>query len=257
MRDKVQNITLDKFSTVDGIFHLAAQASVPYSIENFYNSSKNNILGSLKIFDWAKELEIPVVFASSSAIYGNLSLGDDSKSNYEILSPYALDKLTMEGYASMMFNVYDIKSIGLRFFNVYGPNQDPSNPYSGVISIFIDRILKGKTITVNGGYQTRDFVYVDDIVDVMLTSMHLLHESDICEFFNVGTGKSTSVDVLLNTIKDILNADPRIIKKELPKGDPEKSEGTYEKIIEILNIDLANFVTLETGLHKTIKSLLV
>ncbi len=256
IQDKVQNIKLDKFSTVDGIFHLAAQASVPYSIENFYNSSKNNILGSLKIFDWAKELGIPVVFASSSAIYGNLSLGDDSKNNFEILSPYALDKLTMEGYASMMFNVYDVKSIGLRFFNVYGPNQDPSNPYSGVISIFIDRILKGKTITVNGGYQTRDFVYVDDIVDVMLTSMHSLHESDICDFFNVGTGKSTSVDVLLNTIKDILNADPRIIKKELPKGDPEKSEGTYEKIIEILNIDLANFVTLETGLQKTIKPLL-
>ena len=73
IQDKVQNIKLDKLSTVDGIFHLAAQASVPYSIEKFYNSSKNNILGSLKIFDWAKELGIPVVFASSSAIYGNLS----------------------------------------------------------------------------------------------------------------------------------------------------------------------------------------
>ncbi len=97
-------------------------------------------------------------------------------------------------------------------------------------------------------------MYVDDIVDVMLTSMHLLHKSDICEFFNVGTGKSTSVDVLLDTIKNILNADPPIIKKELPKGDPEKSEGTYEKIKEILNIDLSNFVNLENGLQKTIKS---
>ncbi len=248
---------MDQLGTFNGIFHLAAQASVPYSIDNFYNSSKNNLLGSLKIFDWAKELGIPVVFASSSAIYGNLSLGDDSKSSFEILSPYALDKLTMEGYASMMHNVYDVKSIGLRFFNVYGPNQDPSNPYSGVISIFIDRILKEKTITVNGGYQTRDFVYVDDIVDVMLTSMVTLHERDICDFFNVGTGKSTSVDVLLNTIKEILNADPKVIKKELPKGDPEKSEGTYEKIREILNIDLENFVTLENGLQKTIKSLLI
>ena len=78
--------------------------------------------------------------------------GPDSKSDFEIRSPCALDKLTMEGYASMMFDVYDFKSIGLRFFNVYDQNQDPSNPYSGVISIFIDRILKGKTITVNGGY---------------------------------------------------------------------------------------------------------
>lgn len=256
IRCKVQDIKNYEIGDIDGIFHLAAQASVPYSIENFFSSTKNNLMSSLKVFDLSKELGIPVVFASSSAIYGNLSLGDDSISNFEILSPYALDKLTIEEYASMMFNVYNVKSIGLRFFNVYGPKQDPSNPYSGVISIFIDRILKGKTITVNGGYQTRDFVYVDDIVDVMLASMHLLHESDICEFFNVGTGESTSVNVLLNTIKDILNADPRIIKKELPKGDPEKSEGTYEKIREILNIDLANFVTLKTGLQKTIKSLL-
>ncbi len=257
INSQVQDIKSDEIDDIDGIFHLAAQASVPYSIDNFFSSSKNNLLSSLKVFEWAKELGIPVVYASSSAIYGNLSLGDDSKSNFEILSPYALDKLTMEEYASMMFNIYNVKSIGLRFFNVYGPKQDPSNPYSGVISIFIDRILRGKTITVNGGYQTRDFVYVDDIVNVMLKSMDTLNKNDICEFFNVGTGKSTSVDVLLNTIKEILNADPKVIKKELPKGDPEKSEGTYEKIREILNVDLENFVNLENGLQKTIKPLLI
>ncbi len=256
IENKVQSIGINDFLDIDGIFHLAAQASVPVSIDDFYSSSSNNLLSSIYVFNLAKKFKIPVVYASSSAIYGNLSLGDDSKNNFEILSPYALDKLTMEKYASMMYNVYDIRSIGLRFFNVYGPNQDPSNPYSGVISIFIDRILKGNTITVNGGYQTRDFVYVEDVVDVMLKSMDTLHESDICEFFNVGTGKSTSIDVLLNIIKGILNADPGIIKKELPKGDPEKSEGTYEKIRNILNIDLAKFVTLENGLKKTINSLL-
>ena len=96
-----------------------------------------------------------------------------------------------------------------------------------------------------------------NIVDVMLKSMDTLNKNDICEFFNVGTGNSTSVDVLLNTIKEILNADPRVIKQELPKGDPEKSEGTYEKIREILNIDLANFITLKNGLQKTIKSILI
>ena len=238
IENKVQSNEIDDLSDIDGIFHLAAQASVPVSIDEFYSSSSNNLLSSICVFNLAKKFRIPVVYASSSAIYGNLSLGDDSKNNFEILSPYALDKLTMEKYASMMYDVYDVKSIGLRFFNVYGPNQDPHNPYSGVISIFIDRILKGNTITVNGGYQTRDFVYVEDVVDVMLKSMETLHESDICEFLNVGTGKSTSINVLLNIIKDILNADPRIIKKELPKGDPEKSEGTYEKIRDILNIDL-------------------
>ena len=256
IENKVQSNEIDDLSDIDGIFHLAAQASVPVSIDKFYSSSSNNLLSSIRVFNLAKKFRIPVVYASSSAIYGNLSLGDDSKNNFEILSPYALDKLTMEKYASMMYDVYDVKSIGLRFFNVYGPNQDPSNPYSGVISIFIDQILKGNTITVNGGYQTRDFVYVEDVVDVMLKSMETLHESDICEFFNVGTGKSTSINELLNIIKDILNADPQIIKKELPKGDPEKSEGTYEKVRDILDIDLAKFVTLENGLEKTINSLL-
>mgnify|MGYP006173821857 FL=1 len=156
---------------IDGIFHLAAQTSVPLSIDNLYDSSKNNLLGMLKIWETAKNNNVPIVYASSSAIYGNLPLGNDEKNNYDIISPYAQDKLTMEDYSAMCYRVYNTPSIGLRFFNVYGPRQDPSSPYSGVISIFINKLLKNKSVMVNGGYQTRDFVFVEDIINVMIQSM--------------------------------------------------------------------------------------
>lgn len=251
--DKIQGLSQKEIGKVDGIFHLAAQASVPLSIENFFESSENNLLSMLKVFDLTKTLQIPIVYASSSAIYGNLPLGNDIDEKFDIISPYAQDKLTMEHYASMMFKMYKIKSLGLRFFNVYGPKQDSLNPYSGVISIFIDRMLKDKTVVINGGHQTRDFIYVLDIVDVMIKSMELLNKKTLCDNFNVGTGKSVSVDELYINIKNILNINSKIIKKDLPFGDPERSAGTFQKINKVLKIDITNFTDLRSGLKETIK----
>ena len=200
---RIQDVSKDQIISSDGIFHLAAQASVPISINDFFNSSNNNILGTLKVFDWARSEKIPIVYASSSAVYGNLPLGDDLKEDYDILSPYAQDKLTMEQYALLLFKIYKVKSLGLRFFNVYGPKQDPKNPYSGVISIFIEKILCGEPVTINGGYQVRDFIYINDIVDVLIKSMNLLHNKNICNYCNVGTGVTVSIDELLLSLKNI------------------------------------------------------
>ncbi len=251
--EKVQNVSVDQIGSIDGIFHLAAQASVPYSIDNFFESSKNNILSSLKVFEWAKNQNIPVVYASSSAVYGNLAVGVDTEIKHNILSPYAQDKLTMEHYAAMMFDIYNINSLGLRLFNVYGPRQDPSNPYSGVISIFIDRMLNGNPVTINGGFQTRDFIYVQDVVNVMKKSMELLHKKNICEYFNVGTEISVTIDELFLNTKSIMNANPEVIRKILPHGDPERSAGSYTKINDILGVDISSFCDLRTGLIKTIE----
>jgi len=253
IKKQAQEITNEELFPVDGIFHLAAQASVPYSIDNIFESSKNNILSALKVFELSKDQNIPVVYASSSAVYGNLPLGDDTKMKYDIVSPYAQDKLTIEHYAAMMFEIYNVNSTGLRLFNVYGPRQDPTNPYSGVISIFIDRILKGNPVTINGGFQTRDFIYVQDVVNVMVKSMELLHEKNICENFNVGTGQSVTIDELFSLTKSILNVDPEVIRKNLPYGDPERSAGTYTKIKEILGVDISSFIDLQSGLIKTIE----
>ena len=234
------------------IFHLAAQASVPYSIDNFFKSSENNLLSSLKVFSWEKDQNIPVVYASSSAVYGNLPIGDDQTEEYDILSPYAQDKLTLEHYARMCWDIYKIPSIGLRFFNVYGPRQDATSQYSGVISIFIDRLMQNKPVTVNGGYQTRDFIFVDDIIEVMLRSMKYLLNNRSCDVFNVGTGVSVTIDQLLKIVSEIIKIEPEVITKELPQSDPIKSSGVYEHLERTLNIDIDHFVKLEDGLRNTI-----
>ena len=252
IKKPVQAMEIDQLPELDGIFHLAAQTSVPKSLTDFYNSSANNLLGTLKVWHWAIKLNIPIVYASSSAIYGNLPIGSDTIDKYDILSPYAQDKVTMEHYAKLCWNIYKSRSIGLRFFNVYGPRQDPSNPYSGVISIFINRLLKNQPVTVNGGYQTRDFVYVKDIVVVMIRSMenHIAQKS--CTVLNVGTGKSISIDILLAMLADIIEVKPEIIRKPLPPGDPERSGGTYQKLKDVLALDPNQFVQLEKGLIDTI-----
>ena len=250
---RIQDINLDELDErIEGIFHLAAQTSVPLSIEEFYSSSSNNLLGTLKVWDIAKYFDIPIVYASSSAVYGNLPLGDDEIDVYDIMCPYAQDKLTMEDYARLCWTLYNIPSMGLRFFNVYGPRQDPTNAYSGVISIFIDRLLKDRDITVNGGYQTRDFIYVEDIVNVLNESMVKLFNNKMCDAVNVGTGISISVNQLLAALSSSMNKKPTVILKDLPPGDPERSMGKYEKLDRIFNIDRKTFYNLNEGLEKTI-----
>ncbi len=252
LKKKVQKVSDKRINSIDGIFHLAAQASVPYSIDNFFNSSENNFLSSLKVFSWAKDQNIPVVYASSSAVYGNLPIGDDQTEEYDILSPYAQDKLTLEHYARMCWDIYNTPSIGLRFFNVYGPRQDATSQYSGVISIFLDRLMQDRSVTVNGGYQTRDFIFVDDIVEVMDRSMKHLLKKGSCDVFNVGTGVSVTIDQLLETLAEILKVEPKIKIKELPESDPIQSSGVYKHLERTLNIDIDHFVKLEDGLKNTI-----
>ena len=169
IKKPIENLKLDNFKKIDCIIHMAAQSVVKFSVDDFYKSSKKNLLSSLYVFEIAKRFKIPVIFASSSAIYGRKGWGDDKiKNNFSSLSPYAQDKYTIEQYAKMANEIYNINSIGLRFFNIYGPNQKESNPYSGVIPIFINRAKKNKLIRINGGHQTRDFVFIDDVLKIIL-----------------------------------------------------------------------------------------
>jgi len=252
IKNKIQDVKLIDFPEADGIFHLGAQASVPISIENFYESSVNNLDSSLKVFEICRKFTIPVVYASSSAIYGNLPLGNDENEMYEILSPYALDKLTLEQYSKLFYKLYNISSIGLRFFNVYGPRQDPTNPYSGVISIFIERFLEQLPIIINGGYQTRDFVYVGDIVNVIIHAMNIAKSNSICDQVNVGTGLAITIDELYNKLSNIFNYKPEVNYKKLPEGDPDKSGGVFNKLSSILKIDTNEFKSVDHGLLNTV-----
>ena len=255
IKKKIQNIKNLKIKKLNGIFHLAAQSSVSLSLNNFYKSSTNNIESSLKVFEFSKQFSAPVVYASSSAVYGNLPLGNDQKEKFSITSPYAQDKLTVEYYAKILFEIFKISSVGLRLFNVYGPGQRHNSPYSAVIPIFINRMLKKLPVIINGGFQTRDFVYVQDVIDVMLMLMKKIQKQKTFQIFNFGTGRSVKIDFLFKLIKKNINVEPKIIRRKLDKFDPKKSSGTYKKIYRYLNLKKYNCTKLENGLVKTIDSM--
>ena len=250
--EKIQFFDFEILPKIDAVIHLAAQPSVPISIADFRNSSSGNILGTIKIIDYCSINQIPLTYASSSAIYGNLELGSDVNSEIDLLSPYATDKYVMELYAKTAFKLYKLSSIGLRFFNVYGPRQDPNSPYSGVISIFIDRLLKGQNITINGGYQTRDFIYVNDVVEIIFQSTVLTSGKQMCEHSNVLTGNSVSIDYLAKMLINHIEQDVDINYQALSISDPEKSSGSIKKMTELFGVDLKKMIPLNSGLSKTV-----
>lgn len=253
IKKKIQEISNIKIKNLKGIFHLAAQSSVLLSIKKTYESSNNNLNSSLKVFEIAKKFNIPVIYASSSAVYGNLSIGDDVKNKISITSPYAQDKLILEKYAKMYYNLFNIASIGLRFFNVYGPNQNSNSPYSAVIPIFIRQMKKNLPVTINGGYQTRDFIYVNDVIKIMTLAMSYLQKKKIANVINVGTGKSININNLYKLIKKKLSSQSKVIKKPLQKFDPKKSVGTFNKLKRIIINNNFTFTSLKEGISSTIR----
>lgn len=252
---KIEVFDFSKLSNIDAVVHLAAQVSVPVSIDDFGRSSSSNLLGTIKVIDFCSSYQLPLVYASSSALYGNLELGDDSSSTVDLLSPYAADKYVMEIYAKVAYKLYRLSSIGLRFYNVYGPRQDPSSAYSGVISIFSDRLLRGKSITINGGFQSRDFIYVEDIVKAIDKAVVTANTGVICEQINILTGRSISVDCIADMLINTVGAQVQKIYRELPAGDPKRSKGTTAKMQQLLDIDLDGMVPIDVGLLSTVNFL--
>jgi UDP-glucose 4-epimerase len=256
VKEKIQEFDIKNIDyEIKGIFHLAAQVSVQKSISNMYKSSSNNLSSSLKVLEIAKLKKVPIVYASSSAIYGNMPFSDDLKNKFEILSPYALDKLSMEKYSKLSWDLYGVSSLGLRFFNVYGPRQDPSSPYSGVISIFLKKILNNKPVTLNGGHQTRDFIYVKDVCNILVKAMNLLFFEKQCGYYNLGTGKSITIKNLLELISGLLNVIPNVIYKNLPKGDPKASVCSVVSLENKMNFSSKEFTPIKKGIEETIKYL--
>lgn len=248
----VTNFDFSQLGGVDSFVHLAAQASVPLSISEYKASSSANIIGTINVIDHCSSHNIPLVYASSSAIYGNLPVGDDATLDSDLISPYAADKYAMEIYARAAFSAFGLSSIGLRFFNVYGPKQDPTSPYSGVISIFADRLSKNLPITVNGGHQSRDFIYVGDVVACIESALAEVLNNSVSDSVNVLTGSSITISELVTHLSNIIGNTPEVNIAPLPNGDPEVSEGTIRKMISILNVQPESFVGIEEGLSSTI-----
>jgi UDP-glucose 4-epimerase len=245
----VEDVDFSALTEFDGVFHLAAQASVPLSVKNFYASSTTNLLSALKVIDYCATNRIPLVYASSSAVYGNMPLGDEGGS-VDLLSPYSADKFMSEIYCDVANKLYGLRSYGLRFFNVYGPRQDPKSPYSGVISIFADRVLKGEPITINGGHQTRDFIYVEDIFRGLWSSYDFLSDNLVSTYSNLLTGNSISIDELANILMSLAGNMVEKRYQKLPPGDPEKSLGTIDRMRDQLK--MSQFVKLDDGLRQVL-----
>lgn len=215
-----------------GIFHLAAIASVPKSNEDWIGSHRVNQTGTLAVFNASRASgKVPVVYASSAAVYGDQRADRlTEQAVVRPLSPYGADKLGSELHGHVAATLFGIPNIGLRFFNVYGPRQESSSPYSGVISIFAAKALSNFPITIYGnGRQTRDFVNVADVVSHLIRAMNLAKGSNKTSgVFNVCTGKGKCVTDLAEMIISLLKSSSSISYSPPRFGDIESSVGNPE-----------------------------
>src|SRR6266851_6976441 len=190
----------------DGCFHLAAIASVERCRQEWLQSHKVNLAGTITVFEEACRAQqgrgrpVPVVYASSAAVYGNTSEIPISEGTpTRPANAYGVDKLGCEQHAGVASRIHQLHSVGLRFFNIYGPRQDPHSPYSGVISVFCQRILRGAPVEIHGdGNQVRDFVYVGDAVRALRRAIDAATLTP--QIYNVCTGVETTIHQLGATV---------------------------------------------------------
>jgi len=238
---------------VDGCFHLAAIASVQRSVEDWLGAHKANLTGTISVFDAAAKAAPaprPVVYASSAAVYGdNSDVPLMESAATRPLTAYGADKLGCELHGRVAWHVHGIPNTGLRFFNVFGPRQDPKSPYSGVIAIFAERIAAQRPITIHGdGKQVRDFVYVGDVVRHLLAAMD--DHPPQARVFNVCTGRATNLLQLAEALGRITGNIPNISRDPARPGDIRVSIGNPDAAQAALRVS-AN-TTLEAGLRSTL-----
>lgn len=239
---------------IDFVSHQAAVGSVPRSIKEPFNTNDVNVGGFVNILKAAVENKIKkFVYASSSSVYGDeptLPKREDRTGN--CLSPYAVSKKADELYADVFARVYGIDVIGFRYFNIFGPRQDPDGPYAAVIPLFVKAIMNNNSAYINGdGEQTRDFTYVDNAVQVNIKGMLSTNDKAKNKVYNVAVGENYSVNFLYNSIRKYLHSTIEAVHREAREGDIRDSLADVSRAKELLNYHPdAKF---ETGLIKTIE----
>jgi UDP-glucose 4-epimerase len=235
----------------DYVFHLAAIASVPYSIQYPLETHEINTTGTLKVLLAARDAKVKrFIYSSSAAVYGDEpSLPKKETSPLKPQTPYALTKLAGEQYTLMFHKLYGIETVALRYFNVFGPRQDPNSPYSGVITKFVAALKANKQPIIFGdGMQTRDFVFVSDVVQANLKAMTAPVAGRV---FNIATGVQVSIKEMLAHLNEILNT------KIAPKYEPRQPGDILHSVADISEakkaLHFSPSITFHEGLEQTVK----
>jgi nucleoside-diphosphate-sugar epimerase len=237
---------------VDFVFHLGALPRVQFSISEPLKSNKANVDGTLVMLNAARHAKVRrFVFSSSSSVYGDqtvLPLYEDMKPNP--LSPYALQKLTGETYARQFYKIWGLETISLRYFNVFGPRQQPNSSYAAAIPKFAYQIIQRQRPTVFGdGEQTRDFTYVSDVVGANITSAWIDNSEAYGEAFNIGGGNRISVNNIVGEVGKILGVNPQA-EYLPPVVESKHTMADISKAKRILG--WVPKVSFEQGLYKTV-----
>jgi nucleoside-diphosphate-sugar epimerase len=236
---------------VDYVLHQAAIPSVPRSVKDPIASNRANVDATLNVLVAARDARVKrLVFAGSSSAYGNTAtLPKREDMPNSPLSPYALQKVIGEQYLQMFTRLYGLETVSIRYFNVFGPRQDPTSPYSGVISVFATALLENRSPMIYGdGEQTRDFTYVANVVDGVLRACEAPGASG--EVINVATGGRISLNQLFRTMRDVVGGSVEPTHGDVRSGDVKDSQADIAKARRLLGYQ--PIVSFEEGLKRTI-----
>ena len=245
-------ICLGAAEGIDLISHQAALGSVPRSVKDPITTHEVNATGTLNIFNAARENNIRrVVYAASSSTYGDHPGLPKIEDKIGLpISPYGVTKLVNELYAKVFSELYGMEFVGLRYFNVYGPQQNPAGPYAAVIPLFIKALLEEKSPIINGdGENSRDFTFVEDVVQANLLAMFTNNPLAVNQVYNVAKGEQTTLNELFNTLKTISGRDIQPIHGQERNGDIKHSLADISKARQLLGYNPSTSPA--EGLRKT------
>ena len=237
---------------MDYVLHQAAIPSVPRSVTDPVTSNRANITATLNVLVAARDARVRrVMYAGSSSAYGNApALPKREDMTSDPLSPYALQKVVGEQYCRMFTQLYGLETVTIRYFNVFGPRQDPGSPYSGVISLFSTALLAGRQPIIYGdGEQTRDFTYVANVVDGVLRACEAPNVAG--DTINVATGGRVSLNELLRVMNAIVGSNQQALYADARPGDVNDSQADITKARALLGYEPT--VGLEEGLRRTLE----
>ncbi len=246
------NCLQEAFQSVDYVIHQAALPSVPRSIDDPISSNSTNIDGTLLLLTASRTAKVKrFIFASSSSVYG-LNPQNPKQEDQQTIpkSPYALTKLTGEHYCRLFYELYNLETVALRYFNVFGPRQNPFSQYAAVIPLFITALLAKKTPPIySDGEQTRDFTFISNVVDANLKAC--LSPKAAGKVFNIGAGRQTSVNELFSKLSQIINISVNPMYRPERVGDVRHSVADISRAIH--QLDYCPQIDIDEGLIRTVE----